>query len=140
MRAEHAHAVEFAAVQQHLAEAEIVGRGRNEAAAAGKQLRRRRDIPDRRPFRHGRIDEAAELGFRHVKAGVDHMQRRKDAALQELVERLTGSDFDDPAEHVDAQAIFTDFAGLMGERQARQSGNEIRQRLSRRYAVASIQP
>ncbi len=128
LRAEHAHAVEFAAIQQHLAKAEIVGRGRNQAAAAGKQLRRRRDVPDPRPFRHRRIDEAVELRFRHVEAGVDHMQRRKDAALQELVERLTGSHLDDPAEHVDAPAIFMDLAGLMGERQARQSGNEIRQR------------
>ncbi len=36
--------------------------------------------------------------------------------------------FDDPAKDVCAQAIFPDFARLMGERQARQNGNEIRQR------------
>jgi hypothetical protein len=82
----------------------------------------------RRPFRHGRIDEAAELGLRHIEAGVDHMQRRKDAALQELVERLAGGHLDDPAEDVGAQAVFVNLAGLMGERHARQSGNEIRQR------------
>lgn len=61
------------------------------------------------------------------------MQRPKNAALQELVERLTGSHFDNPAQRLDAPAIFEDLAGLMGERQAGQTGNEFRyRRLSHR--------
>jgi transposase len=65
LRAEHAHAVEFAAIQKHLAEAEIVRRSRNEPAVAGEQLWRPSDIPDRRPFRHRGIDKAIELLLRY---------------------------------------------------------------------------
>ena len=50
------------------------------------------------------------------------------AIVEKLVERLTRGDLDDTCEHVDADAIVPDFAGLMGERNLRDARHEVLQR------------
>ncbi len=110
-----AHATELAAVQQHLAEAQVVGRGRGKTAATHEQRGGLGDVPQRRPAARGRVDQPRELVRRHEEAGIDHAERLEDPVLKEPVERPARSDLDQAAQHVDAMAVFPGFARLMNE-------------------------
>ena len=110
---EQAHAAEFAAVQQHLREPQVVGRGPVQPAAARRPRKRR----VRRPGAARRGREPAvgtrrvargqpmHLGGGHVEGGVDHAQRLEDAFAEELCQRPAGNPLDEVALHVDRDAV-----------------------------------
>ncbi len=129
LRRQQAHPVEFAAVQQHLAEAHIVGSRRDGAAAARLPARGLRDVAHRRALAGRRI--GLRLGNpRHAlagrgKAGIDHAERAGDALGKYLAQRLAGCHLDDAAEHVGRHAVFPGGARLEHQRQLAELRGEV---------------
>src|SRR6266850_8107481 len=130
-RPEDARAVEFAAVLEHLREAQVVAGGRYHAVAAGEERCRLGDVEQFRGlagvYIGRRLREAIELVRGHVKAAVDHFQRLENALGEEHVQGLAGDDFHDATEHVGGMPVFPGSAGFEGERQLGERLDEIRQ-------------
>ena len=127
-RAEDAHAVEHPVVEDHLREAHVVVRGADEAAASAEERRRRCAAAAERRQRHGlprsgsgHVERGEAVGLLVVapERGVAHAERRADALLDELTERLTGHDLDDPTEHVGRHRVVPLRAGLEQQRDRR---------------------
>src|SRR5215471_285479 len=88
-RRQDAHPVELATIEQHLAEPQIVDRGRYQSTAAREQRGRLGDVTNRVYRCVGRrIDQAGELFRRHPESGVDHPEWFEQAVAQKLIERL----------------------------------------------------
>src|SRR6185437_13924106 len=109
--------------QHHLEKARIVGRRRDKAAAARFKIRLLaygKELHLSAAFGIARkgLGEPAMVALRHMKAGVVHAERLKDAFGEKGAEALAGEDFDETAEHVDRAAVFPVRPGLMHERQA----------------------
>ena len=139
VRGQYSCAVELAAVEQHLAEAQIVGCSRDQPAAAGEHLARLGHI-EGGIARLRRLDQAAKRRLRHMKAGIHHMQRTEDAVLEELVEWLFRRDLDDVRQHVDPPTVFPDLPGLMRQWQIRKAGDEFGQGILAAEMCLSINP
>ena len=124
-----AHAVELAAVEQHLAEAHVVGGGRGQAAAAGEELgglevvgAAAEALRARPACRRGCSCRPARTGGlfgRHPERGVLHAERPEDALLQVLVERLAREHLDQVALDVDRDAVVPLGPGLLAQRDLR---------------------
>src|SRR5712671_7359195 len=107
---QEANPVEFAAVQQHLAEPEIISTGRDHPAAAGwpfrfaAHVRKRRAPPGR--WIDLRLGETLDLRLGHEKPRRIHPERLQNPLRNKLIEGNAGYDLDDPSEHVGRIAIF----------------------------------
>ena len=94
LRPEQALAVEFAAAAQAFAKAQVVGRGRDQPAAARRCRRRRLEVAElrRRELAFGRrqitLRQARRARRVGEEGGVGHAERVEDALLQEVVEGL----------------------------------------------------
>src|SRR5215470_17564278 len=111
-----AHAVELAAVEQHLAEPQIIRHGRHEPVAAREQCGRLAPVSIRINLYADRwIEQTGKLLRRYKEGGVDHAERFEQAAVEKLIERLARGDFDDSSQHVNAVAILPDLARLMSK-------------------------
>ena len=142
LAAQDAPAVERAAVQHHLQEARVVGGRREQPRAAGEVLARAVDVvalADRRAGRRrtlelGRVlrihgGQTVLLARREVELRVAHAERLEDALAQDLVERLTGHDFDERAQDVGVVAVDPRRAGLRVCGQARDAAHGVADRL-----------
>ncbi len=127
--AQEAHAIERAAAEQHPAKAQVVGRRRHQAAAAGFEVRRRRVGSGLRVVLKGQGTlgigpitggEALHLVRWAVEAGVGHAERREDALIQEAAERHARDRLDEIAEHVDGNGVVPRLARREEQRQFRQ--------------------
>ena len=144
------HGAERAVAGEHQAEAQVVGAGGHQAAAAGQEpgalaeaetghrtaLRRvhRREAAGRIGPVH--LCQPVELVRRAEKAGVRHAQRREDALLQELVERLPRRYLHQTPDHVGGDAVVPAGAGLVEQRNPVEMVADLRQgaRAERRQA------
>ena len=132
LRLQHPLAGQFAAVQQHLAEAHVVhGRG-EQPAAAGQQLRRLkgRRRRHRRELAAGlavQRRKAVRLLLRHEERGVLHAKRLEHPLAQHLVERLAGEHFHQVALHIHAHAVLPLGARLRPKRDVRQLADHLAQ-------------
>src|SRR5258708_5110230 len=103
-RRQDANPVEFAAVQQHLAEPEIVSRGRDHPASAGWPLwfvahvQKYRALPGR--WIDLRLGETLDPRLGHEKPRRIHAERLQNSVGNKLIEGNAGCDLDDPSEHV----------------------------------------
>ena len=127
-RRQQPRVAEHAAVQQHLAEPPVVGRGRQQRAAAGNPVRLDgRLAQHRRPLAELAVD--LRLGGARRpdgrKTGVGQAEAAADALLDEVVERHAADRLDHAAEHVGREAVLPSAAGLVGERQGREFGDEL---------------
>ena len=97
---EHAVAVERAAIEQHAHEADVVGRGAVEPAAAHvefrllRHLERHRRSSDPSAPRCVHADEALALRRAELKSGVVHAERREDVILEIDIEALAARGLD----------------------------------------------
>ena len=129
-RAEHASALEAAAVEEHLGEAGVVaGRG-HRAAAAAVELPRHAGIMQLVlragvGMRGQRLRDTRALVGRDEERRVGHLQRPVDALREELAERLAGHDLDDAAEDVGRQAVLPPRAGLVEQWRLAQALDEL---------------
>ena len=131
LRRQQPHPVELAAVQQHLAESQVVAR-------RSTPRRRRRNasgarppgVAHRRPLAGLRIDlRLGEAGGRppgRGETGVGHAERAGDAPAIEIAERLARDDLDDAAEHIGRHAVFPGRARLEHQWQPRQFARPVR--------------
>jgi len=126
LRPSRRSSLQLAAVQQHLAEAEVVPHRGDQPAASER-------------IAGGLRDWVAVLGFNHFqhslfarpvdqkpgaspfpagtqKAGVGHTQRGEDALLQEILESLPRSQLDDVAQHINRKTVAESPARLEGQR------------------------
>ena len=125
-----AHALQRAAVEEHLREPPVVRGRRHHAAAAGKEFRPRGErARHRRPLSGLRVGlglgDAVGFFGRHHEPGVAHVERPGDARGDEPVEVHARDDFDDAPEHVGRHAVVPDFARLVLQRQLRELGDEL---------------
>jgi hypothetical protein len=122
LAAEDAHAVELAAIDQHLREAQgnRCRRGHHAMPAREQRCLVARIQHDHRvPVLVAAglgLGDAVLLCRRHVPAGVHHLQRLEDALGQEYVQRLPGCDFDHATEHVGGMAVLPHRARLVAQR------------------------
>ena len=128
-RAEDARAFEFPAIGQHLREAQVIASRGNQAVAARKKRLRFAEVDEFRRLAaidvgHG-LGEPVLLFGRHLKSGIDHFQRLEDAFGEKTVQRLSGSDFDDTAEHVSGVAVLPGGSRLELQRQLGERAAEI---------------
>ncbi len=122
---EDARAVELAAPAQHLAEAQVVGAGPGQAAAAGLEAGlagevARRRIVDQLQLLVGPAlivgGEAVDLVRGHEERGVLHAERAEDHVLEILGEGLAGDHLDQRAADVGGQGVHPGRAGLVAQR------------------------
>jgi hypothetical protein len=104
------HAVELTAIEHHLQETRVVGRGTHAAGTTGVVLLRHSHVEQARWGLRRWIDgkwlrEAIELVLRDDERGVFHTERHEDALIQEFTERLAGYRLDHTTQHIDRQAV-----------------------------------
>ena len=123
---QQAHAVQFAAIEQHLAEAGVVHGGGDQPAASGEEIHRRQVVAVAQRLIAGQhegavlpvnidLGEAVRLFRRHPEAGVVHAQGIEYPLLKERIKRLAGKDFHQIALHVHRHAVVPDGAGLLAQ-------------------------
>jgi hypothetical protein len=127
LRCQQPGPIELAAVQQHLAEPEIVGSGRYSSAAARDPAARVGDVAHRRSCPARRID--LRLGdTRRPFAGcgeprVAKTERPADPRVDEIGQILPRYDLDDPPEDVGLHAVFPGRPRLEHQRQGGELGH-----------------
>ena len=88
LRADQPHAVELAAAAQHLAEAQVVGRGADQAAAARRRARRREEVARLRGRERARgrahvaVGEARDASLRARGSRVVHAERLRGCGVR----------------------------------------------------------
>ena len=126
LAAEDADAVEFAAVEQHLGKARVVGRAAehaSEESVAGTQVSRARpdffsglgtiardEIALGVPGVVG--DETSFVGVIAVEARVVHAERIEEALAEEFIEVLAGQTGEEEREHIEVGTVVPTVAGM----------------------------
>src|SRR4029077_14492234 len=123
LAADDPRSIERSGVEQHLAEPRIVHRGRDQTATAGFHDRLLEHVEELYLFAgpgigRERLREAGGIFRAGVKARLCHLQRDKDALLEEGAKRLAADDFDEAAENVGRTAVVPLRAGLADQRKA----------------------
>src|ERR1700704_2653167 len=107
---ENADAVELAVIEQHLVKAGVIVKGRRETGSTHQQgwlFLETLLVGTCGAFdtseRLGRIQDRQTVPFflRNEECRVVHTQRAKDPLLEELVERHSRENFDQPAQYID---------------------------------------
>ena len=116
--------VEHAAVQQHLTEARVIHRGRDQPAAARFHHRFVEHVKELHlvavpGIGRKRLGETVRVFAGGVKRGLGHLQRRQNSLGQERAQRFSADDFDDAPKNVGGAAVVPFRAGLAHQRQAR---------------------
>ena len=118
-----AHAVEFAAIHHHAAEALVVFGAGAQTLAAHEQRGFLRELASvASALQHAGLglrvdlaDAGGVLGM-HPEVGAGHFQRAEDALLHHFIERLARHGLDVAAQHVDAVSVLPAGAGMKLER------------------------
>ena len=145
---EQSDAVEFALVQEHVGEAQVVVCGSDEPAASAEHrrwlvrrppegVRRRHGLAGRRVADVQR-GEAVHRLVGHVEVGVGHPERLEDAGAEELVERHAGHDLDEAAQDVRRHAVVPLAARLERQRHLGPQRAALGERGARR--IAPLEP
>ena len=119
--AQHALAVEDAAVRQHLCEAQVVASGRHGAGAAGvvSRLLGYLDQLDRRARQRILVEglsHASDLGLRYPEGCAAHAEGLEQALAHEVAQALARGGFHDPPKEVGREAVLPRCSGLMDQR------------------------
>jgi len=120
LQAQDSHIIELAAVEQHLGETQVVGRGGDKSATAGEIPRPLRKVArfarflgrDHGIFLVRRVDggQAFYIFRWHEETGVLHAEGFENAFFKELVERLPGHNLYKTAKDIGGEAVLPDGA------------------------------
>ncbi len=120
-------AVQFTAIEQHLAKRCVISRGGEEAATPGNPLGAAARVEHRRSLAGSGLDLRLRrtVSRNRTEGRILEAERPADAVKDEQIKRHPGGDFNNPSKHIRRHSVLPGAAGLVGERNGREPRNHV---------------